>query len=345
VDLPRRAGRRTNVALLVLLTVAVGTGVAGFAVGTTSTSRVVAIAHGAAGIAVLLLAPWKSVIARRGLRAARSQHRRTGSLVLAALVLVSIGAGVLHAVAGYQSLGGVTAMQLHVGAGLLAIPFAFHHVASRPQRPRRADLSRRNALRALALGGGAALSYAAVEGTAAAFRLPGADRRATGSHEVGSGHPPGMPVTQSFTDDVPAVEVDSWRLTVTTSAGSTDHTYADLAGGADAVTAVLDCTGGWYAEQRWSGVRLDRLLPASVLAGSGSVDVVSVTGYRRRFPLTDAHRLLLATSAGGRPLSAGHGAPVRLVAPARRGFWWVKWVDRVEVVDGPWWWQPPFPLQ
>jgi DMSO/TMAO reductase YedYZ molybdopterin-dependent catalytic subunit len=36
---------------------------------------------------------------------------------------------------------------------------------------------------------------------------------------------------------------------------------------------------------------------------------------------------------------------VRLVAPGRRGFWWVKWVRRIEVVDEPWWLQSPFPLQ
>jgi DMSO/TMAO reductase YedYZ molybdopterin-dependent catalytic subunit len=27
---------------------------------------------------------------------------------------------------------------------------------------------------------------------------------------------------------------------------------------------------------------------------------------------------------------------VRLVAPGRRGFWWVKWVARLDVVDEPW---------
>jgi hypothetical protein len=33
------------------------------------------------------------------------------------------------------------------------------------------------------------------------------------------------------------------------------------------------------------------------------------------------------------------------VAPGRRGFWWVKWLDRLVVDTRPWWWQPPFPLQ
>jgi DMSO/TMAO reductase YedYZ molybdopterin-dependent catalytic subunit len=38
---------------------------------------------------------------------------------------------------------------------------------------------------------------------------------------------------------------------------------------------------------------------------------------------------------GGEPISHGHGAPVRLVAPGRRGFQWVKWVVRLEVRDTP----------
>jgi DMSO/TMAO reductase YedYZ molybdopterin-dependent catalytic subunit len=73
--------------------------------------------------------------------------------------------------------------------------------------------------------------------------------------------------------------------------------------------------------------------------------VRSATGYARRFPLGDAPHLLLATRVGGAPLSAGHGFPARLVAPGRRGFWWVKWVDAIEVDDVAWWWQPPLPLR
>jgi DMSO/TMAO reductase YedYZ molybdopterin-dependent catalytic subunit len=70
-----------------------------------------------------------------------------------------------------------------------------------------------------------------------------------------------------------------------------------------------------------------------------------VTGYSRRFPPPDADLLLLATQVAGAPLSPGHGAPVRLVAPGRRGFWWVKWVESVTVEPEPAWWQPPFPVQ
>ena len=61
-------------------------------------------------------------------------------------------------------------------------------------------------------------------------------------------------------------------------------------------------------------------------------EVVSVTGHRWTFPLAEFRTMLLATHVGGEPISPGHGAPVRLVAPERRGFQWVKWVDRIAIL-------------
>ena len=75
------------------------------------------------------------------------------------------------------------------------------------------------------------------------------------------------------------------------------------------VVVTLDCTGGWYAHQRWAEVPLDRLLAASGVSLGRSIEVQAVTGYRRRFPWRDAPVLLLATRVGGRPLSSGHGFP------------------------------------
>ena len=83
-------------------------------------------------------------------------------------------------------------------------------------------------------------------------------------------------------------------------------------------------------------MRLARLLErAGPLPAASHVRVISHTGYRWTFELHDAPRLLLATGVGGEALSHEHGAPVRLVAPDRRGFEWVKWVVRVELHDGP----------
>lgn len=333
----RRAGRRTNVALLAVLALALATGGVAFAIGTLPAATVVAVTHGALGLGLLLLIPWKSVVVRRARRRRTNRPGRVAGTALGVLVVICVASGLLHAVAGYRLYGPLTAMQVHVGTALGLIPFLLAHVLAHPQRPRRADASRRVLLRTAGLGAASLAAYAAIETVSSLAGVPGSRRRSTGSAEVGSGTPERMPVTQWISDSVPVLGAEH-RIRVNDAA--LDPAELD---GADEVTAVLDCTGGWYAEQVWSGTLLSRLV--GELPDGASIDVVSVTGYRRRFPASDAGHLLLATGAGGVPLSPGHGAPVRLVAPGRRGFWWVKWVAEIQVVDAPWWLQSPFPLQ
>ena len=67
----RRAGRRTNLALLVLLMLALASGVAAFAVGNPGPATIIVVTYGVAGLAVVALAPRKSVVVRRGWRQRR----------------------------------------------------------------------------------------------------------------------------------------------------------------------------------------------------------------------------------------------------------------------------------
>ena len=104
----------------------------------------------------------------------------------------------------------------------------------------------------------------------------------------------------------------------------------------DELVATLDCTGGFYTTQRWRGTALGRLLDeAGATSEATHVRVISHTGYRWSFALPQARDLFLATHVAGAPLSHGHGAPARLVAPGHRGWHWVKWVERVELHAGP----------
>jgi hypothetical protein len=334
------AGRRTNLALLVLMGAALLTGALSFGVGGSSGAWII-VAHGIVGLCIVVLAPWKSIIVRRGLG-----RRRSGTLTSIAfgiVVLVALVAGVLHSTGSFIAFRGLTAMQVHVGAALLSLPLGLAHVKARRVRAHRTDVARRQLLRSGVLVVGAGAGYLALEGTVRALGLLGGRRRFTGSHETGSFHPEAMPVTQWLNDQVPVIDPSLWRLQIVSPRASRSVSLDELEKDRVVVRAKIDCTGGWYAEQDWEGVALDRLLGPETADGR-SVLVTSVSGYARRFPMRDAARLLLATRVGGTALSAGHGAPARLVAPGRRGFWWVKWVTRIEVGNETWWMQPPFPL-
>jgi DMSO/TMAO reductase YedYZ molybdopterin-dependent catalytic subunit len=99
------------------------------------------------------------------------------------------------------------------------------------------------------------------------------------------------------------------------------------------LTSQLDCTGGWTENLEWQGLPVGQLLDqVGVQEGATLVRFVSATGHFAELPLAEAEAALLATHVGGVVLSPEHGFPLRLVAPARRGFQWTKWLTSIEVV-------------
>jgi hypothetical protein len=336
---PRRAevDRHVNLALAVLLASAVISGLAGEATGTPA-GRWLVVLHGVSGLGLVVLTRRKTRIAGRSLTRRRRRPGWASSLVLAGLVIITLISGLIESAGVASRLGPLTTMQVHIGSAVLAIPLVVLHFRRHPARPRVTDLSRRTLLRATVVGAAAAGVWVGWEGIVRATGAPGATRRFTGSHERGSGDPDAMPVTQWLDDAVQRIDPATWRL----DAGDARYTLADLRRlPVDELSAILDCTSLWYAEQRWRGVRLDRLIDPGT---APSVEVRSATGYALRFPTRDLDRIWLALDVGGRPLSAGHGFPARIVAPGRRGFWWVKWVTSIQPSAIPWWVQSPFPL-
>lgn len=330
----RRAGRRTNLGLLLLLVGSFATGWLAFATAGPVSARVAAVAHGVLGLGLVVLTPWKVVVARRAPRLTPA------SLGLAAVVLVCLVSGVVEVLAGPDVRGaGLTPIQVHVGAAFVIVAFLVEHVSRhwRPRLARVTDLGRRRLLRTAAFGAGAGVTFLAVEAVGR-VRGSSAVRASTGSHPIAAAD---IPATTWLLDRVPVLDRATHRVLVAGRAWS----VADLEARGRAVPARLDCTSGWYADAVWTGVPLSELLPADAGQDVRSVLVTSVTGYRRRFALDALPRLFLATRVQGVPLTSGTGAPVRLVAPGHRGFWWVKWVAAVELSAVPASAQSPFPLQ
>ena len=326
--MPRRLA---NLALLAAITTLLASGIVAWLLPDTA-AGILFVAHRVAGVALILALVWKYAIARRSLR-----RRGVGGsgvwigILTAGLTIAAAGLGVAWTVGlvSFDRPLGYSALNLHVIAGLaLAVVVVAHALVRGESRPALVTLtSRRAALRAIGL------LAASLAVTVALDRL-GLARRSTGSRHAGSFTGNAFPVTIWSLDSVPTVDVETWRLHIRTpSAPPTDLSYADLAAlPRHEASVVLDCTGGWWSEQVWSGFSLIDVLARSGLGETATrVEVISVTGHRWTFDRSEVEQALLATHVGGEPLSAGHGYPLRFVAPTLRGFLWIKWVGEVVV--------------
>jgi hypothetical protein len=330
-----------NLLLLLLLLGQALTGYAGFTSGTENRAWLL-WAHAAGAYAITLVLVWKAAIiwgvARRGVR---WRGERAWFLAMALLLLAVLALGIAWTFTGYETLVGFSLLSLHIYVAVpLLILMAWHTWRRRWILQREEARDRRAFLR----GGLLALGGVLVWGMLRGWQR---ERRFTGSYEIGSMG--GAFPRVSWINDRPApVVLESWRLELDGLVErSLSLTYGEIVARAAApIIATLDCTGGWFTTQEWQGIALAALLDeAGLQERAQTVRIESVTGYWRRYPLDEARGFLLASHVAGAPLSHGHGFPLRLVAPGRRGFDWVKWMAAIQVESVPAVWQPPLPLQ
>jgi DMSO/TMAO reductase YedYZ molybdopterin-dependent catalytic subunit len=344
--------RAVNVAILLLLFLELATGLGSFLVGEPG-GRWIFWLHRAGGLALVVLLLWKAGIAassyrRRGVTATSGFSAVVGVIFLGSLATGLLWASVALPRVPVPVLGSWTVLSLHVALALLLVPLFGVHLGLRWPRPGREDLIGRRAvlrmLGLLAIG----LALWRLQDLLSALGAPSGARRFTGSREEASFAGNLHPFTNWLSDPIPRIDPARWRLRIR---GEIEREIAlsyeeVLALGGTLRRATLDCTGGWYTVQRWGGVPVAALLErVGMKDGARSLLFLSATGYSRRFPLEEADNLLLATHVEDDELSAGHGFPLRLVAPGYRGYGWVKWVSEMEVSRDPAWLEPPLPLQ
>ncbi len=295
--------------------------------------------HGVAGFVLLVALYWKlRRVYPRVTNTRRSWNRTVAvSVALTVLALGAITTGVAWSFGANVQIALWNLLNLHILLGLLVVPVLLVHLRSRFRLPRRADFEGRRTV--VVYGGLALVGAGAWALQRAVNRVTGlaGERRFTGSRERGTFAGNAFPVTSWMADDPDPVDADDWELRVV---GAVEQPYGasydTIAEYDDREAATLDCTSGWYARSEWAGVRVGRLLEeAGVHEDAAYVSFQSVTGYRWALPLEEARDALLATRVDGETITDGHGFPARLVAPGRRGFQWVKWVETVEVRRDP----------
>ncbi|WP_435334457.1 molybdopterin-dependent oxidoreductase [Haloarchaeobius sp. TZWWS8] len=287
------------------------------------------VVHGVVGLVLVVLLGFKF---RRVWRRLRGRLTRTVgvSLLLSLVAIAALLTGIAWTLGATSPVPGLTLLVLHGYLGALVVPILLVHLLARFRLPDRETIrERRQALRVGGLLVGGAVVWRLQQGLASEL-VP--SRRFTGSREAGSDDGNAFPVTSWVADDPEPIDESTWQLSVRGGVETPLELAADELPGGSESRALLDCTSGWYSEHDWQGVRVGDLLDAAEAdQDAGWVRFRSVTGYRWSLPMAEARDALLATHVDGDRLSHGHGFPVRLVAPGRRGFQWVKWVDAVEV--------------
>jgi sulfane dehydrogenase subunit SoxC len=167
--------------------------------------------------------------------------------------------------------------------------------------------------------------------------------------------------------DVPEIDPAGWTLSVGGAVGSprtlglaeiqalpaTDRLITmECAGNARARMSPVPSGTPWcygaVSVVRFTGARLADVLGPARLASDavelvftgadrGEVEPGGVVSFQRSMTIADATSddVILAWAMNGAPLTAEHGAPLRLVVPGAYGMASVKWVQSIEAVRVP----------
>ena len=297
------------------------------------------VLHGIAGFWLLLLL-WGKLqrVWPRLVHPRRWDRRTVYGLLATLLATLTLGSGIWWAGGGEWYFAGFNLLNWHIVLGFVLTAAIAFHMFARAKRLRARDIAgRRRALHFGALLLGSVALWPGQQLAERVLNLSGARRRFTGSYEADSYAGNAFPTSSWVADQPHPIDVQTWRLSLGGAVTPPrDFSYDELVAAHDEEEATLDCTGGFYSTQHWRGIRIGHLLDHVIPhTDARYVSFISVTSYRWSLPLEEARMALLATHIGEEPLSHEHGFPLRLVAPGRRGFEWVKWITRIEVLTAP----------
>jgi DMSO/TMAO reductase YedYZ molybdopterin-dependent catalytic subunit len=101
---------------------------------------------------------------------------------------------------------------------------------------------------------------------------------------------------------------------------------------------TLHCVEGWDATILWEGVLIDDLLQAAGVKDEAVIAIFhAADGYTSSLPINFLRdkKILLAYKMNGVVLPPERGFPFQVVAEAKWGYKWVKWVTEIELSNDP----------
>jgi DMSO/TMAO reductase YedYZ molybdopterin-dependent catalytic subunit len=136
------------------------------------------------------------------------------------------------------------------------------------------------------------------------------------------------------------VDIKAYRLKV---GGLVDKpmslTYDEvLSRPAESRVITVHCVEGWHVKILWEGVSLAALIDeAGAKTSANTVIFHSADGYSTSVPLAYIRQknILLAFKMNGLTLPKQRGFPFEVVAEAKWGYKWAKWIETIELSDDP----------
>lgn len=143
----------------------------------------------------------------------------------------------------------------------------------------------------------------------------------------------------SYDTDEPDVDINDWKLSVTgLVAKPGEYTLAQIESLPKKVMNTKHCcVEGWSINVKWGGTPLRNFLDyVGADPQAKYVYVECADDYYTTYDMPSVlhPQTLLCYEAYGKPLSPGHGAPVRITMPTKLGYKSAKWVNRLVVSNG-----------
>ena len=255
--------------------------------------------HSVLGYSIIAVLAWKTALALHSLKRPSRGRPRQVAVLVSVLLLTTLSIGVVWSIGGFWTVEGITGNESsHLcRCGDTAI----HCVARRGLTPP-VSASATVLRGARSCGSDQYLLLGPPHGRSARtssgrYRLRERIDVSQVLTNVDHTKATSSPTTSWLNDKPSEIDTDIWRLKVVDVDGkSTSLSLLDLEEGLvgarfSELEATLDCTGGWFSHQIWSGVYLRDVLEATGMnTEARSCIVHSVTGYTRRYAIIGVRR-------------------------------------------------------